>query len=193
MRPRLRGVRSEVETKDGRKITLRPLRRGDLDALVPFANSFHTERKTNRDLGITSLDRRVTRKDEGEFLETMMKEVAKKRRVSVAAFDGDRIVGHCDISGRPSSDERHTGMLGIIVSDGYRGVGLGEVMMRTALKEASKLGIWMIELEVFSNNAPARHLYEKLGFEVVGTIPKKVKRDGRFTDIVRMYAHLTHN
>lgn len=189
----MKGAYSEFKTRDGRVISLRPLRRGDLDALLPFANGFHKERETNRDLGITSLDRRMTRKDEREFLEKTLKEVAKKRRVSVAAVVGDRIVGHCDISGRPSPDERHAGLLGIIVVDGYRGVGLGEAMMRTALKEASRLGIWMIELEVFATNAPAKHLYEKLGFKVAGVIPKKVLRDGRFIDIVRMYTHLPHN
>ena len=189
----MKGIYKEFTTKDGRRITLRPLRRRDLGALVPFANSFHKERKTNRDLGITSLDRRMTRKDESKFLEETLKGLAKKRRVSVAAFHGERMVGHCDISGRPSPDERHTGMLGIVVVDGYRGVGLGEQMMKTALAEAPRLGMWMIELEVFAINARAKHLYEKLGFKTVGVIPKKVLRDGRFIDIVRMYAHLPHN
>jgi RimJ/RimL family protein N-acetyltransferase len=189
----MKGVYSMFKTADGRSIILRPLRRGDVDAMVPFANSFVNEKKTNRDLGITSLDRRMTKADEKEFLEKTLKEKAKGRRVSVAAFHDGRMVGHCDVSGRPSPDERHTGMLGIVVVEGYRGVGLGRRMMETALAEASRLGIWMVELEVFATNVPAKHLYEKLGFKVVGVIPKKVRREGRFTDIVRMYAHLPHN
>ena len=188
-----RGVYSEFRTADGRKIVLRPLRRGDLDSMLPFANSFVRERKRNRDLGITSLEKRMTRADEKAFLDKTLQEKAKKRRVSVAAFHGNRLVGHCDVSGRPASDERHTGLLGIVVVEGYRGLGLGERMMKIALAEAGKLGIWMIELEVFATNAPARHLYEKLGFKAVGVIPKKVLRNGRFTDIVRMYTHLPHN
>ena len=187
------GVYSVFKTKDGRAITLRPLRRGDLDALVPFANSFVRERKRNRELGITSMDRRMTRVNEKEFLDKTLRDRAKRRRVSVAAFDGDRLVGHCDIVGRTSRDERHTGMLGIVVVEGYRGTGLGEKMVRTALGQATKFGIWAIELEVFATNAPAKHLYEKLGFKMVGIVPKKVLRDGRFTDIVRMYIHLPHD
>lgn len=187
------GVYSVFKTKDGRAITLRPLRRGDLGALVPFANSFVRERKRNRELGITSMERRMTRADEKEFLGKTLREKAKKRRVSVAAFDGDRLVGHCDIAGRTSADERHTGLLGIVVVEGYRGAGLGEKMVRTALGQASELGIWAIELEVFATNASAKRLYEKLGFKTVGIIPKKVLRDGRFIDIVRMYIHLPHD
>jgi RimJ/RimL family protein N-acetyltransferase len=186
------GVYSIFETSDGKAITLRPLRRGDLDALVPFANSFVRERKRNRDLGITSMERRMTRADEKKFLDKTLRDEAMRRRVSVAAFCGDRLVGHCDIAGRTARDERHTGLLGIVVTEGYRGAGLGEKMVRTALGQAHKLGIWAIELEVFATNAPARHLYEKLGFKMVGTIPKKVCRNGRFTDIVQMYIHLPH-
>ena len=187
------GVYSVFKTKDGRAITLRPLRRGDLDALVPFANSFVRERKRNRELGITSMERRVTGVEEKKFLDKTLQDKAKRRRVSVAAFDGDRLVGHCDIVGRTSLDERHTGLLGIVVVEGYRGAGLGEKMVRTALGQALKLGIWAIELEVFATNAVAKHLYEKLGFKTAGIIPKKVLRDGKFTDIVQMYIHLPHH
>jgi ribosomal protein S18 acetylase RimI-like enzyme len=187
------GVYSVFKTKDGRAIILRPLRRGDLDALLPFANSFVRERKRNGELGITSMERRMTRTDEKEFLDKTLLGEAKRRRVSVAAFDGDRLVGHCDIVGRTSRDEKHTGLLGIVVLEGYRGVGLGEKMVRTALDQAPKLGIWAIELEVFATNAPAKRLYEKLGFNTVGIIPNKVLRNGRFIDIVGMYVHLPHD
>lgn len=61
------------------------------------------------------------------------------------------------------------------------------------MDQATQLGIWLVELEIFATNAAAKHLYEKLGFKTVGIIPKKVIRDGRFTDIIRMYIHLTHD
>ena len=186
-------TQSRFETNDGRPIVLRPLKRRDLQAMIPFANSFADERKRNVDLGITSLERRVTKAEEKEFLDKVVRDIASKRRVSVAAFHADKLVGHCDIVGRTASDERHTAMLGIIVLDGYRGVGLGEKMMRMALDQAPRLGIWAIELEVFATNGPAIDLYEKLGFKTVGIIPKKILRGGRFTDIVRMYIHLPHD
>jgi RimJ/RimL family protein N-acetyltransferase len=183
---------STFRTKDGRSVALRHLRSRDLDALVLFANSFVREKKGNRELGIISFEKRMTRAKEKEFLDKTLPNVAKRRGVSVAAFAGDRLVGLCDIVGRSSSDERHTGLLGIIVAQGYRGVGLGEEMVRTALNQASNLGIWLVELEVFATNEPARRVYEKLGFRAFGTIPKKILRDGRFTDTVGMYVHLPH-
>ncbi|MGD1054579.1 MAG: GNAT family protein [Nitrososphaerales archaeon] len=185
-------IYSVFTTKDGRSITLRPLRRGDLDALVPFANGFVREKRRNRELGISSMDRWMTKADEKKFLDITLRNRTKGRGVSVVAFHGERLVGHCDLVGRTTHDERHTGLLSIVVVEGYRGVGLGEEMVRTALEQARKLGIWMVELEVFATNAPARRIYEKLGFKTVGIIPKKVLRDGQFMDIVRMYVHLPH-
>ena len=186
------GIYSVFKTDDGRSITLRPLRRTDLDALVPFANSLVREKKRNRELGIISFERRMTRADEKVFLDKTLLNMAKRKGVSVAAFHGNRLIGHCDIDGRGSSDEKHTGLMGIVVAEGYRGVGLGEEMVRTALGQASKLGIWVIELEVFATNEAARHVYEKHGFKAFGRIPKKILRDGRFIDIVGMYVHLPH-
>jgi len=185
-------IYSVFKTKDGREITLRPIRRSDLEALIPFANGFVKERKTNRGLGITSLEKRMTKRTEKQFLDRTLQGIKERRRVSVAAFHGSRLVGHCDVLGRPSTDEKHTGLLGIVVSEGYRGVGLGVAMVRTALQQALKLGIWAIELEVFATNSSAMHIYEKLGFKTAGIIPKKILRDGEFVDIVVMYIHLPH-
>lgn len=185
-------VYSVFNTKDGRSITLRPLRRRDIDALLLFANAIAREKKRNRSLGIVSMDRRMTRKDEKRFLNRTLKGLAEGNVVSVAAFDGDRMVGNCDIFRRTLQDVRHTGVLGIVIVEGYRGVGLGEAMIGTALSQASKIGAWAIELEVFATNAHARHMYEKLGFATAGVVPKKMQRDGMFIDSVQMYLHLPH-
>jgi RimJ/RimL family protein N-acetyltransferase len=186
-------VRSRFVTADGRTITLRPLKRSDLPLMLPFVNAFVKERKTNADLGITGFYRRMTLKDEKQFLLRTLEMESKGKGVSVGAFHEGRLVAHCDVSGRDSPDESHTALLGIVVVDGYRGVGLGGEMIRTALEEARRLGLWMVELEVFANNAPAVHLYAKFGFKEVGVIPKKIRRRGRYLDIIRMYAHLPHN
>lgn len=50
------------------------------------------------------------------------------------------------------------------VASGERGNGLGEGIMREALRDAKKRGDHAIVLEVFEQNEPAINLYEKLGF-----------------------------
>ncbi len=183
-------VLAESESRDGRHVALRALADKDLDELVRFANTLVKERKTNRDLGIISLDRRVTRAGEEEFLRKVVEGVTRREAVSVAAFVGGRLVGNCEVTRRRPYDIRHTGLLGIAILDGYRGVGLGEMMVRKALQEARRIGVWLVELQVFANNSAAIHLYEKTGFQRVGVVPNKMRRRGRLMDEVRMYADL---
>ncbi len=50
----------------------------------------------------------------------------------------------------------------------YRGRGVGERLLRAGIERCSELGAAEINLEVRRSNAPARALYEKLGFVTVG-------------------------
>ena len=181
---------AEFAKPGGGSIVLKPLRRGDLDAVIGFAQTLVAERKVNWTLGIVSLDRNVTWNDEATFLERTLSGLRRGDFVGVAAFDGDRLVGNCDVAGRRSRDVRHTGVLGIAIIDGYRGFGLGRAMMGAALKQAARLGIWLVELEVFADNDRAKHLYEDLGFRMVGAVPGKILRHGRSIDPIMMYIDL---
>ncbi len=183
-------VVAEFRTSDDRKVVLRTLRRNDIDAMLKFANALVREKKTNRDLGIISFDRWLTKKEEGRFLRMVIDGVKRKNVVSLAAFADGKMVGHCDLRRRLPRDVRHSGVFGIVILDGYRGVGIGERMMGEALREARRVGIWLVELTVFAANARAIHLYEKLGFSRVGVVPGKMLRDGRHLDEVVMYADL---
>jgi ribosomal protein S18 acetylase RimI-like enzyme len=181
---------AEFVTKDGRHIVLRSLRGSDLEALMNFANTLVKEKRTNQNLGIVSFDSEVTLKEERKFLRTVVQGVKKNEIVSVTALDNGILVGHCDVRRRSSSDERHTGVLGIVILDGYRNVGVGERMMVEALREARRMGVWLVELRVFAINDVAIHLYEKLGFQVVGVVPNKMIRGERSFDEVVMYNDL---
>jgi ribosomal protein S18 acetylase RimI-like enzyme len=181
---------TQFGVKGGRVIVLRPLRRGDLEALTDFARKLAKEKKTNQDLGVVSFDRRVTLKKEREFLRTVVNGVRDNEIVSVAAFDGGVIVGHCDVRRRRPSDVRHTGVLGIVILDGYRGLGIGKRMMTEALNGDLRIGVWLVELQVFAINDIAIHLYEKLGFRKVGIVPNKMIRGSRHYDEIAMYNDL---
>jgi ribosomal protein S18 acetylase RimI-like enzyme len=180
----------EFTTRDKRTITLRSLASTDIDGLLRFANAIVREKKENRDLGIASFDKRLTKRFERKFLRATIESVKKKTGVNVAAFAGGKLVGECMVRGREPDDLRHTGLLGIVILKEYRGVGLGEKLMLEILREARRIGIWLVELEVMAINKRVIHLYERIGFRKVGIVPNKIQRDGRHLDIVTMYADL---
>ena len=181
---------TDFATRDGRTLTLRSFRKSDAEAMLRFANSIVREKRKNRDLGVAAFDKRLTKRFERKFLDTAIKGMKDRRVVSVAAFSGKDLVGECMIRGREPSDLAHTGLLGVVIQEEFRGVGLGEALMRSALREARRIGIWLVELEVISINRRAIRLYEKLGFRGAGVVPGKVQRDGRLIDMVMMYDDL---
>ena len=59
----------------------------------------------------------------------------------------------------------------------YRGCGLGQWLMLALIDKAQERGARVATLEVRISNLPAQKLYDKLGFDVVGT-RRKYYRDG---------------
>ena len=63
----------------------------------------------------------------------------------------------------------HVRVLGMLVVDGYREMGVGTKLMEHALRWAeAKKGVEKVSLGVFSENKRALRLYEKFGFKVEG-------------------------
>ncbi len=74
------------------------------------------------------------------------------------------------------------------VSPEARGKGVGEALVRHCLDAAKAYGFRLLQFNaVVATNAPARHLYEKLGFVQVGVIPGGFRMEDRYEDIVVYY------
>ena len=71
-----------------------------------------------------------------------------------------------------------------------RGLHIGEKLVTDCLAQAKRLGFSLMQFNaVVENNIHARHLYERLGFVYVGTIPNGFRmKDGSFQNI-RLYYH----
>lgn len=56
----------------------------------------------------------------------------------------------------------------IVVSESYRGRGIGKLLLDASLRQLSLRGVDTVFLEVRVSNERARALYEKMGFEEIG-------------------------
>ncbi|MGI6221592.1 MAG: GNAT family N-acetyltransferase [Coriobacteriales bacterium] len=74
-----------------------------------------------------------------------------------------------------------------------RGRHIGEALVRDSLDAARSLGFRILQFNaVVASNASARHLYEKIGFTPLGTIPGGFRLDdGTYEDIVPYIYNLT--
>ena len=73
-----------------------------------------------------------------------------------------------------------------------RGLKVGEKLVRHSINKGRELGFGVLQFNaVVKTNASAIHLYEKLGFVRLGTIPKGfLMKDGTFEDIILFYLTL---
>ena len=77
------------------------------------------------------------------------------------------------------------------VSKKARGLHIGEKLVLDCLKEGKKHGFGVLHNAVVATNLHARHLYERLGFIQLGTIPKGFRmKDGHYEDICPYYKEL---
>ncbi len=78
------------------------------------------------------------------------------------------------------------------VSSESRGLHIGEKLVSDCLIQGKQLGFRILQFNaVVADNIHARHLYERLGFRQLGTIPGGFRmKDGHFRDICPYYREL---
>ena len=89
----------------------------------------------------------------------------------------------------------NVGRLGGISNASYavdskcRGKHIGEKLVLDCMAQAKKLGFNILQFNaVVENNIHARHLYERLGFVHIGTVPNAFRmKDGSFENICLYY------
>lgn len=109
----------------------------------------------------------------------------------VAAAD-DKVLGlyilHPNNIGRCS----HIANASFAVGSQSRGKGVGELLVRDCLAQGKRLGFRILQFNaVLEINTAANHLYEKMGFHKLGTIPGGFRLDdGQYTAINLYYIEL---
>jgi RimJ/RimL family protein N-acetyltransferase len=107
--------------------------------------------------------------------------------------DFPRVVGHAELRGPNVETALHRALFSIGIEREHVGKGHGRRLMVTALEWAlAQPSLEWIDLRVFSTNTPARALYDKLGFEAIGTCRDAFRMDdGTHIDDVQMVLDLS--
>ena len=123
--------------------------------------------------------------------ETGKKFFAAQTLCGVAEEDG-RVVGLYIL--HPNNEGRcgHICNASYAVRSDCRGKHIGEKLVRDCLENAKRLGFGVMQFNaVVESNVHARHLYERLGFVRLGTIPKGFRmKDGHYENICPYYYEL---
>jgi len=157
-------------TADGRRWTLRPARPTDARGL---ARLFDDVRREGR--WLVTPPSALSQPSEAFFIGEMLR--SGDGLALVAEADGEP-VGTVQISLDRNMVSSHVGTLSIVVADGWREVGVGSALVRTAQGWAREQGLLKVALAVFPDNARAIAVYEHAGFVREGLRRRQYRADG---------------
>ncbi len=176
---------------NGSGVVLREPESEDLEGLLAFINQLVTEKRSNKNSRLfTGFESRLTRRQESEWLRELLARIRDGGTICILAIVDEKIVGNGEIVRGEYAETRHHGRLALTVGGTHRGLGIGREMITTLMREARRLGLKTVHVEFLSNNESALHAYRRAGFKKVGTIPRKVYRNGRFLDSLIMACDL---
>lgn len=104
------------------------------------------------------------------FFAEVADEVDAGRRILLAAFEGDRLVGTVQVLLAMPPNQPHRGEIAkLLVHRDLRGRGVGGLLMEAAERAAGEAGKTLLVLDTAS--AAAERVYERGGWTRVGAIP----------------------
>jgi L-amino acid N-acyltransferase YncA len=124
-------------------------------------------------------------------VEQMGAYIASYSSAFVAELDG-RIVGAYVMRANQPGRGAHVANATYMVAADARGHGVGHALAEHSLQEARRLGFAAMQFNaVVATNRSAVALWERLGFAIVGTIPKAFRlTNGELADLQVMYRQL---
>ncbi len=171
------------KTKKGKELIIRYVVAEDLKKLLEYINTLSKEQTFIRFQG-----EQLTREEEKKYLSDFLKKQKAGKAIKLLAFSKDELVGVADVH-LEEKISSHVGIFGITIKKGFRGEGIGKLLMNLTIKEAQKnlKDLRIITLGVFSNNPLAKAIYEKFGFKEYGCLPEGVLHRGKYVDHLYMY------
>ncbi len=112
-------------------------------------------------------------------------------RTYVAENNG-RVVGTYILKANQAGPGSHVANAAFMVAPDARGQGIGRAMGEHCLREARRLGFRAMQFNfVVSTNTSAIHLWQQLGFKIVGTLPGAFRHPQQgYVDVYIMYRSL---
>lgn len=105
----------------------------------------------------------------------------------IATINNEELIGIASVGANDKPKTRHVGEVGISVAKEFWGYGLGTALMEEIEIWAKESGvIRRLELTVHAGNERAISLYEKMGYQKEGVMPRVMYIDGEFVDGIMM-------
>ncbi|WP_373778541.1 N-acetyltransferase family protein [Glaesserella sp.] len=154
---------------------LQPAVQDDLAEIVAIYNSTVASRRITADLAPVTVESRQAWFDAHK----------ENRPIYVLKNSQNEVIAWGSFSDYYSRDAyRISAEISVYIKNGYRGMGIGNVLVSYMLEKAPSLGIQNVIALIFAHNEPSIKLFGKLGFRHWGTLPEVCDLGGYLADVV---------
>ncbi len=174
-------MKKKVKLKNGTDVTIRPMRKKDIDRSHTFFQNLPTEDREYLRVDVTK--REIVKKRI-----RAMKTGKIKRLVSVV---DDEIVAEGSLEMETNGWKGHIGELRLIVASSLKRKGLGMLMARELYFLAASSKLEEVTVKMMRPQKAAQNIFKKLGFREKAVLPEYVKDiSGKKQDLIVMACDL---
>jgi len=160
------------------RITIREAVPRDAEEIV--AHMERISREPNNNVLTGPGEYTVTPAEEREIIDGY---AASDNSIALVAVADGKIIGLLHCRGGRRQAARHSASFGITVHADWRDKGVGSALVQRLIDWGRQNPvIKRLELEVFTTNARAIHVYEKYGFQIEGRKRRAYCKDGAYED-----------
>ena len=155
--------------------TLRDATEADLPAIIAIYNATIPGRMVTGDLEPVPVESRLA----------WFRQHSPERRPLWVVEDAGKVIAWLSLNWfneRPAYD--HTAEVSVYVDESRRREGLGRRLLSRAIERAPALGLRTLVGLIWGHNEPSLRLFQDLGFERWGLLPRVAELDGVERDLV---------
>ncbi len=167
--------------RDGRTVEIRSLHEEDANAMLAFGTSLPANDHLYLEDDLQSPDM---------IARLVYAYAAENWRQVVAVSELSEIVAYAAVRKLPGWSN-HVGDVRLIVSDGWRGSGLGTTLGQAIFELARSLGVSKVIVEMLDAQYSGRTIFERLGFQIEGTFADHARdRNGQHHKLLVLAYHV---
>jgi L-amino acid N-acyltransferase YncA len=175
----LKDRRSQTAVTD--KITIRDALESDLPVIIDIYNATVPTRMVTAELEPTTVEARLP----------WFHEHASDQYPFWVAESDSRVIGWLDFKKfLPRCAYRGTAEISVYVDEKFRRGGVARRLLEEAIARAPSLGINAMVGLIFAHNEPSLRLFDRLGFERWGLLPRVARLDGIERDLAIVGRHI---
>lgn len=172
----------QITLKDGTRVTIRPMVKGDADDLFGFFERVPRE------------DRLFLRDDviDIKVIQEWADSLDYEKVLPLVAIESETIVADATLHRRQGGWTSHVGKVRLVVDRAFRGKGLGSKMVLELIGIAERAGLEKLVAEVMETQQSAVRAFERLGFKPEAKLSNFVKdQEGKAHDVLIMVHDIT--